>query len=146
LSPPALILHATLLARRQGGDWRGLLLRGPSGVGKSDLALRLIADGWWLVADDRVLIWSDDGHLYGRAPTALAGLLELRGQGVGFENRHRDWSAIHLCIDCLPSGVILERVPEPEVTTILDLPLRLARVTVCEASSVARINRLAELP
>jgi serine kinase of HPr protein (carbohydrate metabolism regulator) len=146
LSPSAPILHATLVARWQGGDWRGVLLQGPSGAGKSDLALRLIADGWWLVADDRVLIWTDAGHLYGRAPTALAALLELRGQGVRFENRHRHWSAIHLCIDCLPPGAELERVPEPRGTTILGLPLRLAQVTACEASCVARINRLAELP
>ena len=143
-APP--ILHATLVTRRQAGDWRGVLLRGPSGVGKSDLALRLIADGWWLVADDRVLVWTDGGQLFGRAPPTLAGLIELRGQGVRSENRSRDWTGIHLCIDCQPPGLELERVPEPQAPTVLGQPMPLARVAACDASAVPRINRLAQLP
>ena len=146
MSAPVPVLHATLVTRHQAGDWRGVLLRGASGVGKSDLALRLMADGWWLVADDRVLVWTESGSLYGRAPATLAGRIELRGQGVEFENRWRDWSAIHLCIDCHPPGTILERVPEPRVATVLGVPLRLAQVTACETSAVPRINRLAQLP
>ena len=144
--PPAPVLHATLLARLSRGGWRGVLLRGPSGVGKSDLALRMIADGWWLVADDRVLVWTDGGRVYGRAPAALAGLLELRGQGVTPQDRWRAWSEIHLCIDCLASGEDLERVPGPTVATVLGAPLPLARVAAREASAVWRINHLAALP
>lgn len=143
-APP--ILHATLVTRLRAGDWRGVLLRGPSGVGKSDLALRLIADGWWLVADDRVRVWIDRGQLFGRAPAALSGLIELRGQGVLCADRGRAWSAIHLCIDCLAPGAPLDRVPEPQTAGVLGVALPLARVTACEASAVARINRLAGLP
>jgi len=143
-TPP--VLHATLLARLNQGEWRGVLLRGPSGVGKSDLALRLIADGWWLVADDRVVTWTDDGRVFGRAPAALAGLLELRGQGVMPQDRWRGWAEIHLCIDCLAPGDVLERVPGPGVVTVLGTPLPLARVRACEASAVCRVNRLAALP
>lgn len=146
MSDAAPILHATLVTRLQAGDWRGVLLCGPSGVGKSDLALRLIADGWWLVADDRVLVWTDGGRLFGRAPPTLAGLIELRGQGVQSENQCRDWSGIHLCIDCQPAGLELERVPEPQTTTVMGRPLPLARVTARDASAVPRINRLARLP
>ena len=43
-------IHATCIAL----DGRGVLLRGPSGSGKSDMALRLIDAGAELVADDRV--------------------------------------------------------------------------------------------
>ncbi len=146
MTPSAPVLHATLLARLNQGDWRGVLLRGPSGVGKSDLALRMIADGWWLVADDRVLVWSDGGRIYGRAPTALAGLLEHRGQGVASQDRWRAWSQIHLCIDCLAPGDDLERVPDPGVLTVLGTPLPLARVAPREASAVWRVNHLAALP
>jgi HPr kinase/phosphorylase len=59
-------------------DGDGVLLIGPSGSGKSDLALRLLGRGFSLVADDRVDI--DDG--VAAAPPALAGLLEVRGLGI----------------------------------------------------------------
>jgi len=140
------ILHATLVTRRQAGDWRGVLLRGPSGVGKSDLALRLIADGWWLVADDRVQVWIESGHVFGRAPQVLAGRIELRGQGVLLEHRWRDWSGIHLCIDCMPPGAELERVPAPQQIRVLGQSLPLARVVARDGSAVPRIHRLAQLP
>ena len=74
-------VHAGLLALRLGGDWRGVLIEGPSGSGKSDLALRALEAGWSLVADDRTLVWACEGRLYGRAPDALAGLIEARGRG-----------------------------------------------------------------
>ncbi|MFN3858992.1 MAG: HPr kinase/phosphorylase [Caulobacter sp.] len=77
-----MIAHAGLVAARVGGLWRGALLEGPSGAGKSDLALRAMAAGLALVADDRVSLWVDAGRLYGRAPPSLAGLIEVRGLGV----------------------------------------------------------------
>ena len=51
-----MIHHAGLLARWTGGHWRGVLIEGESGSGKSDLALRALDDGWSLVADDRTLL------------------------------------------------------------------------------------------
>lgn len=55
-----------------------ILLLGPPGSGKSDLALRLIDRGFELVADDRVVLV--DGAA--APPPALAGLLEVRGLGL----------------------------------------------------------------
>ncbi len=75
---PTPVLHATLVARRFAAGWRGALLRGPSGSGKSTLALRAMESGFRLVADDRVLVWRSGGRLFGRAPAALDGLLEVR--------------------------------------------------------------------
>jgi serine kinase of HPr protein (carbohydrate metabolism regulator) len=60
----------------------GVLLLGESGSGKSDLALRLIALGAQLVADDRVELFAADGLLMARAPESLAGLIEARGLGI----------------------------------------------------------------
>jgi len=40
-----LILHAGLIALRAGGAWRGALIIGASGTGKSDLMLRAIDYG-----------------------------------------------------------------------------------------------------
>jgi HPr kinase/phosphorylase len=60
----------------------GLLLLGKSGSGKSDLVLRLLAMGAELVADDRTDLFVLHGKLYARAPTRIAGLLEVRGVGI----------------------------------------------------------------
>lgn len=59
----------------------GLLLTGESGTGKSDTALSLLERGHQLVADDAVELHADGAAVYGRAPAALAGLLEIRGLG-----------------------------------------------------------------
>ena len=77
-----MILHAGLIARYDAGGWRGVLIEGPSGGGKSDLALRCLERGFRLVADDRVLVWRSGGRLFGRAPDSLAGLMEVRNLGV----------------------------------------------------------------
>lgn len=62
---------------------RGLLILGRSGSGKSGLALRLIAMGAALVADDRVVLERGvDGSLNARAPERLWGLIEARGVGL----------------------------------------------------------------
>jgi serine kinase of HPr protein (carbohydrate metabolism regulator) len=60
----------------------GILILGESGSGKSDLALRLIACGAQLVADDRTELFMANGALMGRAPVSLAGLMEVRGLGI----------------------------------------------------------------
>lgn len=60
----------------------GILILGESGSGKSDLVLRLLAQGASLVADDRVELSACDGALWARAPAQLAGLFEARGVGI----------------------------------------------------------------
>jgi serine kinase of HPr protein (carbohydrate metabolism regulator) len=78
-----LIRHAGLVAARgRDGAWRGALIEGPSGAGKSGLALGALDAGLALVADDRVMLWTSGGRLFGRAPDALAGLIEVRGLDV----------------------------------------------------------------
>ena len=71
-------LHATAVAL----DGQAVLLLGPSGSGKSDLALRLVAAGWRLVADDRVVVTPNGDHLFASAPPRLTGLMEVRGVGI----------------------------------------------------------------
>lgn len=61
----------------------GVLIMGPSGVGKSELALDLISRGHPLVADDAVELHRlADGVLVGSSSPLLAGFMEARGLGV----------------------------------------------------------------
>ena len=79
LAAPTDILHATCVAV----DGRGLLILGPSGSGKSGLALRLIALGATLVSDDRTRITAHEGLLTATCPSpAILGLIEARGLGL----------------------------------------------------------------
>ena len=71
-------LHASTVAI----DGRAVLIAGPSGSGKSDLALRLLDRGFKLVSDDRTLIRRDGEKLISSAPSNIAGKLEIRGLGI----------------------------------------------------------------
>ena len=61
---------------------KGVLIRGESGIGKSETALELLLRGHQLVADDRVDCYKVHNKIIGRAPDILEGLLEIRGVGV----------------------------------------------------------------
>lgn len=61
---------------------RAVMIRGPSGSGKSALALSLIATGAGLVADDRVVLTRNGDHVLTDAPDTIRGLIEARGLGI----------------------------------------------------------------
>lgn len=140
------IQHAGLVAQRRKGQWQGLLLRGASGVGKSDLALRLVAAGWRLVADDRTLVWRDADQLFGRAPAVLAGKVELRGQGVLAGLPVLSFAQITLIVDCRGPGQPLERLPEPVFERLLDVTIPRVAIVAAEASAPARLDQLLSQP
>ena len=71
-------VHGTCIAI----DGDGVLLRGPSGSGKSDLALRLIDSGAMLVGDDQLQLSRMGDQLIVRPPDLLSGQLEIRGIGI----------------------------------------------------------------
>ncbi len=72
------LLHATAVAI----NGNGVLLSGPSGSGKSDLALRLIDRGAILISDDGVLVDSDGPLIMLRTAPNIAGMIEMRGVGI----------------------------------------------------------------
>ena len=114
--------HCTVVARWGRTGWRGVLLCGPSGSGKSDLALRLIDAGWRLVADDYAHVWASGGALYARAPAAIAGRIEVRGLGI-VSAATRPVVRAALAVACTREPV--ERLPEPRSRAFcgVDLPL-----------------------
>ena len=105
----------------------GLLLRGPSGAGKSLLALALI-EAWSakgeearLVSDDRVDIEPSRTGLVMHAPSAIAGLVELRGRGV-VSRPYLDKATLHLVVDLVDD---LARMPEEDefATELFGVPV-----------------------
>ncbi|MDF2700839.1 MAG: HPr kinase, partial [Haloplasmataceae bacterium] len=61
----------------------GTLIRGKSGIGKSEAALELVKRGHKLIADDNVIIYEKEpGKLVGKAPKILERVMEIRGIGI----------------------------------------------------------------
>lgn len=124
-------IHATAISL----DGRGVLLRGPSGSGKSLLALYLLdvfgARGReaMLVSDDRVDVDLDGGTIRLFAPPAIAGLIELRGRGV-VERPYRDGVKLDLVVDFVPT---LVRMPEEHDFITELLGVEIARCPVPRA-------------
>jgi len=131
-----MIRHAGLIAARLGGDWRGVLIEGPSGSGKSDLALRALDLGFALVADDRVELWVSDGRLFGAAPAPLAGLIEARGLDI-LRLPALPLAEVALVVRCGDA----ERLPEPQTVAILGVEAPQVTIQPREASAAAKLSR-----
>ena len=127
-------LHATCVAI----DGRGVLLRGASGAGKSDLALRLIDQGADLVVDDRVDLFDVDGVLRAASPAAIAGRMEVRGIGV-IPMPYLPSAEIVLLVDLVRPEVV-ERMPEPSFCRLGRFEVPALALAPFEASAAAKIR------
>lgn len=138
MSPGALaqglLQHATCVAL----EGQGILLRGPSGSGKSDLALRLIDEGAILVADDQTELFLAEGRLCARAPGSIAGQLEVRGLGIVAQPRLAE-APLALIVDLVP-GAAVERLPEERQETLLGVTLPAIQLDPFPASAVAKLR------
>ncbi|MEO8926158.1 MAG: HPr kinase/phosphorylase [Caulobacteraceae bacterium] len=138
-----MIRHAGLIARRLGGVWRGVLIEGPSGAGKSDLALRALELGYRLVADDRTLVFVSQGALFGRAPAALAGLMEARGVGI-LRRAALAFAQIVLAARCVPQPGDVERLADPSHEIILGVEIPTLDIWAPAPSAPANLGRALE--
>jgi serine kinase of HPr protein (carbohydrate metabolism regulator) len=129
-----LLIHATAVAL----DNRAVLLRGPSGSGKSDLALRLIDAGARLVADDYSQLWREGDAILVRAPETLSGLIEARG--IGILRVDPVATAPLALIADLVAPQSVERLPEPHSETIFGLAIPVVAIAPFEASAAVKLR------
>jgi HPr kinase/phosphorylase len=129
-----MLVHATTIAL--GG--RAVLLCGPPGSGKSDLALRAIDAGAVLVADDQTALSADRGRLIARCPETIRGRLEVRGLGI-VDLPWRDAVPVGLAVDLVPAAAV-ERLPAAAERAWLGISIPLLRLAAFEASSVVKLR------
>lgn len=122
------------------------LIRGPSGSGKSDLALRclglsrsvLAPEPMELVADDQVEVERAGAELWAAPHPRLAGLLEVRGLGI-LKVAHHAPATLTLLVDLVLTGVAA-RYPDPWPTeALLGVPLPVIYLAPFEASAPAKL-------
>ncbi|WP_300515951.1 serine kinase [Aliiroseovarius sp.] len=117
-APQGEVFHATTVAI----NGKGVLILGPSGSGKSGLALQLLALGAVLVADDRSRVICTDGRLIAHAPPRMAGVIEARNVGL-IRVPHVKTAPLHLAVDMTREEP--DRLPHPKSLTISGMALDL---------------------
>ena len=131
-------LHASCVVVREAG----VLIRGPSGSGKSLLARDLIFEAErlgrfaCLVGDDRVRVMNRNGRLVATAVPAIAGKLEARGFGV-LTMPYEKSVIVRLVIDCLTEHAA--RLPGPGDRAITMAGVLLPRMAALVEPGLARI-------
>lgn len=115
---------------------RGILILGPSGTGKSDLAIRLIDRGAMLVSDDYTCLRAANGFLLASPPAAIAGKIELRGVGI-VERAFLREAQIALAVDLAGPP---QRLPEPARRIWLEQSVPLIALNGLEPSAPIKVE------
>jgi len=128
-------LHASCVAL----EGRGVLLVGPSGVGKSDVALRLIEGGAELVSDDQTEIRVAGASVVASPPEVLAGLIEVRGVGL---MRLGSWceAQVALYVELVSVDMPIDRLPEAAQVTLCGQQIKKLILPGFAASTPAKIR------
>ncbi|MBU0725902.1 MAG: HPr kinase/phosphatase C-terminal domain-containing protein [Alphaproteobacteria bacterium] len=128
------LIHATAIAL----NGKAVLLCGPPGSGKSDLALRAIEGRAVLIADDQTRLHRAGDLLLASCPESIRGRLEVRGIGI-VAMPMRDRVPVVLAVD-LVSSVDVERMPEYDSRDYMGISIPLLRLAPFEASALAKLR------
>lgn len=127
-------VHATCVAIKGVG----ILLRGASGAGKSDLAYRLINEQEaLLIADDQTILTKDGTTLRATCKEGWAGQLELRGLGIVAVPHERE-APIALMVDLVDRGEV-PRLPDPTFVTLRGVDVPVLKLHAFDLSTPAKI-------
>lgn len=119
-------------------DGRAVLFRGPSGSGKSDLALRIVEAGGLLVSDDQTVLTREHESLVASSPDTIAGQIEIRGVGILPVATTRR-APLALVMDLVP-GDQIDRYPEPRCCQYLGVDVPLLNIAPFEVSAAAKVR------
>ena len=131
-----LLSSETIHASTVASDGRAVLIAGPSGSGKSDLALRLLDRGFTLVSDDQTIVRREGDRLVASAPPTIKGKLEIRGIGI-VEMDTMDDVPVALFVE-LTSEIM--RLPDDRrERPVLGINLPLVSVDALTASAASKV-------
>ena len=137
-TPQTTKIHATCVARHTPHGMCAVVLRGPSGSGKSDMALRMIQEeGAILVADDWVELAQTTRGLLASPPAPLEGLLEVRGLGL-VKQPFLTGVPVKLIVD-LVDREDMPRLPESDFETIMESKLPKMKISSFDFTSPLKI-------
>jgi HPr kinase/phosphorylase len=129
---------------------KGVLIKGASGIGKSEITLDLVKKNHMFVGDDRIVLKRKANKIFGRSHPIIANMVEVRGIGIiniaetyGFQIIMEE-SPIDLIIELshfeLNNGDNYERIGRSfETVKILGTKIPYIKIPVSSGRNIANI-------